>query len=213
MNPRRGQSGRLAAVLLLVALCGSGCVGRLSVKHRVLVDAINAEGVTKPTGLSYRFVPKTGAATPDFAAVVACLNAAFPGIGMYEAPRGGAPDLVIQVAFGADQNPRVDPAFRETFIHLSARANPRRALDRPTGPEVWDVRVGVLGHSGRMDSVMALLATVASEFAGMNTKIELQVEVPQNSPIVASVREAATRAIEEAQAAQSRRPPAAVPSK
>lgn len=182
-----------------VALMGAGCANIFVPKHKVLVDAITAPNTPKPTGQSYRLVAKSSvvASVPVQVAVVkACIDAALTGLGMFEAPANVPPDMYIEVSYGNDAGPRVDPATRETFLQLSARANPGRSLDRATGPELWDVRVGVLGLAGRAESVMPLLSAVAANYVATDTKMESKVEVPKNEPSVAAVRETAIKALE-----------------
>lgn len=176
-----------------------GCGNVFVPKHKVLVDAIAAPGVTKPSGLSYRLLAKkaTVANTPMQVPVIkACIDAALTSAGMFDAPPNVPPDVFIEVTYGTDSGPRVDPSARETFLQLSARANPDRNLDRSTGPELWDVRVGVLGVAGRPESAMPLLASVAANYIATDTKAEAKVEIPQNAPIVAAVRENAIKALE-----------------
>jgi hypothetical protein len=128
--------------------------------------------------------------------IKACVDAALAGKGMFEAPASVPPDLFIEVGFGVAATPRVDAGSRETFLQLAARANASRGIDKGTGPEVWDVRVAVLGVSGRMETAMPLLAAVAVEHIGRDTKLETRIEVPQNAPVIGSVREGAIRTLE-----------------
>jgi hypothetical protein len=115
---------------------------------------------------------------------------------MFEPPATVAPDMFIEVGFGTDTTGRVDPASRETYIQLSARDNPERAIDRGTGPELWDVRVAVLGIAGRTESAMPLLCAVAANYIATDTKMETKIDIPQNSPMVSSVRETAIKNLE-----------------
>jgi hypothetical protein len=115
---------------------------------------------------------------------------------MFEAPEKVAPDFFIEVTYGMDTASRVDPMSRESFLQLSARANPDRLIDRARGPEVWDVRTSIQGLTGRFESAMPLLATMASTYAGTDTHVEVPVDVPQNSPVVASVRETAVKELD-----------------
>jgi len=90
----------------------------------------------------------------------------------------------------------VDAGSRETFLQLAARANASRGIYKGTGPEVWDVRVAVLGVSGRMETAMPLLAAVAADHIGRDTKLETKIEVPQNAEVIGSVRAGAIRTLE-----------------
>ncbi|MBI5690899.1 MAG: hypothetical protein HZC55_12495 [Verrucomicrobia bacterium] len=198
LQPCRIVASCLAAGVPILLL--AGCVSIFVPKHRVLVDAIAAPGyVAKPSGTSYRLVAKESTVAGQQAQVgviKACVDAALAGKGMFEAPDKVAPDIVIEVGFGVDVTPRVDASARETFLQLSARSNPGKSLDRGTGPEIWDVRVSVLGVSGRMETAMPLLSAVAVDYMGMDTKLETRIEIPQNSPAIGAVRESAIKSLE-----------------
>jgi hypothetical protein len=189
------------------ALFAPGCANIFVAKHKVLVDAISAPGVEKPAGLSYRLVAKktmVSQAQAQVPVVKACIDAALSAQGMYEPPPTVAPDIFIEVGYGTDVAGRVDPASRETFLQLSARTNPERSPDRSTGPEIWDVRVAVLGVAGRLEAAMPLLCTVASNYMATDTHMETKIEIPQNSPTVGAVRENAIKTLEaKANAAQA----------
>ena len=124
----------------------------------------------------------------------ACVDAALAGQGMFEPPANVAPDLFIEVAYGTDTTGRLDPASRETFLQLSARENASGGVDRGTGPEVWDVRVAVMGISGRVESAMPLLCAVAANYIATDTHLETKVEIPKNSPMIVAVRGGLTAA-------------------
>lgn len=176
-----------------------GCANIFVSKHKVLVDAIAAPGVTKPTGQSYRLLAKKSTVSNtsmQVAVIKACIDAALVTAGLYDAPPNVAPDMFIEVAYGTDAGPRVDPQARETFLQLSARSNPDKNLERTTGPELWDVRVGVLGVAGRAETAMPLLAAVAANYIAQDTKAEAKIEIPQNAPSIAAVREQAIKALE-----------------
>ena len=128
--------------------------------------------------------------------IKACVDAALSTKGMFEAPGSAAPENFIEVAYGVDQTPRVDASARETFIQLSARQNTDKGVDRTTGPEIWDVRVAVLGIAGRMETAMPLLCAVAADYMGTDTKLETKVEIPQNAPTIGAVRETAIKSLE-----------------
>lgn len=189
----------VAATLgLLVA--GAGCKNPFIARHRILVDSIAAANVEKPNGKSYRLITRRSVATASpnqVAAVQACVDAALSGIAMFPAPAGSPPELFIEVGWGQDSTPRVDPAARETYLQLSGRSNPQRLLDQPTGSEeIWDTRVAVLGIAGRVESAIPVLASVAANYLATDTKLETKVEVPQNSPSIAAVRDTAIKALE-----------------
>jgi hypothetical protein len=186
---------RLAAVVSLFAV--AGCSGLFVPRIKVIVDSISAPGAVKPTGQSYRLVGRSsvlmGPQQASVAAVAACVKAALNQQGMFEAPAKVAPDLFIDVSYGRDTSSRVSPRDRETFLELSARANPERAQAPTHGAEVWNVRTSVLGATGRLEDAMPLLATVGGGAVATNTHAEVPIEVPQNSPAVAGVRDIANQ--------------------
>jgi hypothetical protein len=184
---------------LAAALAAGGCKDFFVAKQKVLVDAISSAEAVPPSGVSYRLVarrPVVNAIPVQVPVIKACVDAALSGRGMFEAPANVPSDLVIEVTFGMDMTPKVDASARETFLQLSARSNPQHSLDRATGPEVWDVRVAILGLNGRIESAMPLLASVASNYIATDTHSETKLEVPDNSPVVASVRENALKALD-----------------
>lgn len=176
---------------------GTGCsniANMLAKKQKVIVDAIAAPEVPNQSGLSYRLMARRAAISNvpvQIPVVAACVHAALSGQGMFDAPPNVPPDLFIEVGFGTDNTPRIDLTKRETYLQLSARTNPEKSLEKATGPELWDVRVAVFGVRGRMEGAMPLLSSVAAAHIGQDTHSELELEVPLNSPHVASVRESA----------------------
>ena len=194
-----------------VALLVSGCGNIFVAKHKVLVDAICAPGATKPSGQSYRLLAKKSMVSQSqmqVPVVKACVDAALVGQGMYEPPPNVAPDIFIEVGYGTDTSGRLDPASRETYLQLSARENSDRAVDRGTGPELWDVRVAVLGIAGRVESAMPLLSAVAVNYIATDTHVETKIDIPQNSPMIAAVRDNAIKSLEAKAAAPSAQVPA-----
>jgi len=202
-SPRRVFTVLAGVAALLVA---AGCANPFVAKHRVLVDAISAPGAPKTAGASYRLLAKKSVISQvpaQVSVIKACVDAALVTKGMYEPPPNVAPDLFIEVAYGVDTTPKVDAASRETFLQLSARSNPTKAVDRGTGEELWDVRVSVLGINGRMETAMPLLSAVAADYLGTDTKLETKIEVRQNEPKIGAVRESAIKTLE----AQNAAPP------
>lgn len=193
-----------------LALLGGGCIGMLMPKHRVLVDAIAAPGVAKPAGQSYRLVAKPtmiAQSRMQLDVVVACIDAGLVGAGMFEAPPTVAPDLFVEVSFGTQTGGRIDPAARETFLQLSARDNPTKAIGSGRGQELWDVRVAVFGVQGAVETVMPLLASVAAQNVASDSRFETRMDVRKNSPEERIVRETAVKSLE----AMAPRPPPTPP--
>lgn len=194
---RRFCSYPALVACVAIAVIGGGCVSVFIPKHKVLVDAISAPGVTKPSGKSYRLVAKRSMVQQASVPVVkACVDAALGGVGMFEPPANAAPDYFIEVSYGRESAPRADAASRETYLQMSARTNPDGALDKATGPEIWDVKVAVLGVAGSIETAMPLLAAVAANYVANDTRKEDKVEVPQNSPMVETVRTQAIKILE-----------------
>ena len=194
------QSSAWLAVGGVVVAFLAGCNNFFVPKHRVMVDAICAPDFVAPTtGTSYRLVAKKSVVTSvsaQVSVIKACVDAALMGKGMFESPANVAPDIVIEVGYGVDTTPRVNTSARETFLQLSARSNPAKSFDRGTGPELWDVRVSVLGVTGRLETAMPLLAAVASDYLGTDTKLETRIEIPQNAPAIGAVRATAIKTLE-----------------
>lgn len=188
-----------AALGGFVLLLGAGCKDIFIPKHKVLVDAISSPGAPKLSGQSYRLVARKSVVTNQqvqLPVIAACLNAALVAVGMYEAPANVPSDIFIEVSYGMESGGRVDPSTRESFLQLSARANRAHTIDTSREEELWDVRVAVVGVSGRLESAMPLLCQVASTYAGTDTHVETKIEVPQNSPAVTGVRESALKILQ-----------------
>ncbi len=197
--PRRPLSPLAAVLGLLALLLTAGCSDIFVPKNKVLVDAISAPGAPKLAGQSYRLVARKSVVTNQqvqLPVIAACLNAALVSVGMYEAPPNVPSDIFIEVNYGMDSAGRVDPSTRESFLQLSARANRAHSVDTNHEEELWDVRVAVLGVAGRLESAMPLLCQVASTYAATDTHMEAKIEVPQNSPAVTGVREAALKILQ-----------------
>lgn len=196
---RRILARPLLAIVLFALVAAPGCKDIFIAKQKVLIDAISAPGMTKPSGKSYRLVARKSVVTGQQAqlpVIAACLNSALVGIGMFEAPPGVASDLFIEVTYGMEMAGRVDPSTRESFLQLSARANSKHSLETSHEEELWDVRVAVKGIAGRLESAMPLLCWAAATYAGTDTHAETTVEVPQNAPAVAAVREGALKILD-----------------
>jgi hypothetical protein len=194
-------SSRRILGFLTVSLLLASCSNPFIPKYKVLVDAISSPEATKPQGQSYRLMAKPNVVnrTPvQMPIIAACVNVALAGAGLFEAPENAPSDIFIEVGFGTDGAPRIDPAARETFLQLSARANPERSLSKANGPELWDVKVAVLGLNpgSPIEGAMPLLCSVAVNYLATDTRLETTVEIPHNSPTITSVRDAAIKSLE-----------------
>ncbi len=186
-----------------IIVCGGlslgGCKDMFVVKQTVMVDSISAAGIEKPSGKSYRLVARKSIVTGQTAqlpVIAACVNSALVTVGMYEAPPKVPSDVFIEVTYGMDTASRIDPATRESYLQLSARANHARSLEPTREEELWDVRVAIAGVAGRLETAMPLLSQVAATYAGTDTHIETTIQVPPNSPAVVAVRENAIKILE-----------------
>jgi len=189
-------------------LCVLGCLvpflagcesGALATKQRVYVDAISAPAdVLKEVGPSFQLTAKRSMVAGQQAslpAIVACVNAALAGRGLFEAQPNTVPDLFIEVTYGRNALPREVRFGNEVHLRLVARRNVARTVLQTESEEVWDVRVGIPGVNARLESAMPLLATVASEHIGKDTQSEVPFDMLKNSPAVQAVRDSATRAL------------------
>ncbi|MBL9207555.1 MAG: hypothetical protein JNN01_20910 [Opitutaceae bacterium] len=202
MNPHpRGLSRSFIPLALGLAVLPwlAGCTGVLATKQRVFVDAITAPPEPpKEGGTSYRLLAKKSVVSGQpvhVPAVIACVNAALAGKGLYEAPANTPADLFIEVSYGRNMLPREVPHANEAYLQLTARKNIARSLEPTTVEEVWDVKVAVPGVTGRMEVALPLLAAVASEHIGADTQYEVPVDVLKKSPVVESVLLNAQKAI------------------
>jgi len=183
-----------------VALLGfGGCKDLFVPKQKVLVDAIAAPGIPKLSGQSYRLVARKSVVTGQTAqlpVIAACINSALTTVGMFEAPPNVPSDVFIEVSYGMDTTGRGDPSTRESFLKLSACANHSHSIEATRDEELWDVRVAVAGIAGKLESAMPLLSDIAAKYAGSDTHAETTIQVLQNSPEVAAVREGAIKILD-----------------
>lgn len=195
-GPRRAVLWALGLVFPFLAGCESGV---LASKQRVYVDAISAPAeVLREAGASYQLTAKrtmVAGQQASLPAIVACVNAALAGRGLFEAPPNAVPDLFVEVTYGRNALPREVQYGNEVHLRLVARRNLARTVLQTESEEVWDVRVGVPGVNARLESAMPLLATVASEHIGKDTQTEIPFEILKNSPAIQAVRDNATRAL------------------
>lgn len=193
------KSARPAVFLSAAALMLGGCNSIFTASRPVTVDAIAVTGPALPAGQSYKLVARRGmlASTEvNLAVIVACVNAALTGKGLYEAPASVAPDMFVDVSYGAVPSPSGDPDDREVFLHLVAAANPARVLDPVTETdELWDVRVGVTGIEAKIETAMPLLASTLTGYIGADTHAAVTLKLPLETPAVAAVRERALKAL------------------
>ncbi len=169
---------------------GAGCQSLRSTYFNVGVDAITAQPDT--AGLSYRLLTKEANAYQDPAAhklIEACVIAALASRGLYQAPDNTRPDLLIEIDYGVGTSIRLSGhgnATHEIYLSLSARMNPGDTLAR--GPEVWNVRTSINEETSKLIVIMPVLASVAADYAGIETINKQTLRVSDQSPGVVLVR-------------------------
>lgn len=183
---------RLAATSLGAALIGlaSGC-SSFRASHQVAVDAISGQVGTG--GTSYQFVardPRAGGHDlSQHGRALACVEAALADKGMFEAPPKTQPDMLISVDYGIGNHiPMVNgPPAVEKYLHLSAR----KIVDAATTKteELWNVRVTTSEPNPNLENCLPLLASVAADYAGLDTQVEKTITIPDSSPAVARIRD------------------------
>ncbi|HVT73618.1 MAG TPA: hypothetical protein VHD61_10800 [Lacunisphaera sp.] len=190
----------LAAMLGLLAGCQT--------VHDVTIDAISNQA--KPMGSSYRLVvhDPTGGVDKELAATaVANIKDALAARGLYEAPAGLQPDVVIDYQFGIGPGEikivRAPPAIMnsggigiqdvdygdkpiivfEKFISLSARepvpgeTAGGRGHATKKGDEVWNLRVSIEDEKKDLAPYLPVLASVSVDYMGANSVEEEHVMV------------------------------------
>ncbi len=186
------RSLRFLAPWLAAALLGMGAgCSAFRPAHQVAVDAITGQPGTG--GTSYQFVardPRSGSHDlSQHGRALACVEAALADKGMFEAPPKTEPDMLIAVDCGIGNHiPRVNaPPVVEKYLHLSAR----KILDPNTTKteELWNVRVTTTEPDANLDNCLPLLATVAADYAGLDTQVEKTISVLDNSPAVARIKD------------------------
>jgi len=187
------RSLRLLAPWLAAGLLatGPGCSSLTTRSHQVQVDAITGQPGT--AGVSFQFVAKDPRSTPanpsQHERVLACVEAALADRGMFAAPPKTQPDMLIAVDYGIGSRiPTVDgPPAVEKYLQLAAR----KIIDLAAGKtqELWNVRVIVSEPNSSLGNSLPILAAVAADYAGLDTQAEKVVSIPDNSPVVARLRE------------------------
>lgn len=196
----------------LAALLGvfTGC----QTVHDVTIDAISNQ--SKPMGSSYRLVvhDPTGGVDKELAGTaVAAVKDALAARGLYEAPAGVSPDVVIDYQYGVGPGEikilRAPPAMMnsggigiqdidygdkpiivfEKFIALSARepvpaeAVNGRASATRKGEEVWNLRVSIEDEKKDLAPYLPVLASVSVDYMGANSGEEKHVVVKSGDAV------------------------------
>ncbi|MDI1336681.1 MAG: hypothetical protein PSU94_10930 [Lacunisphaera sp.] len=191
------------ALALLLALAGCQTV------NDVAIDAIS--NTDKPLGTSYRLEihELSGGVEKELQAVaVARVREALASRGLYEAPAGTRPDMVIQCEYGVSpphikiiykssgdnipgvsliQQPGARPIIvYEKYIKLSARepaATTARGTGKPT-EELWSVHTTVEDTVKNLEPYLPVLAAAAIGYIGQNSIQELHLPLKTSDALV-----------------------------
>jgi hypothetical protein len=189
----------LTAALALAAAGLAGCAA-FEVKQEVRIDAI-ASTKTVARGPSYILNVRNPALVKEgqtYNRALAAVSAALESKGQFLALPRTDPEYVVEIDFGvgnAIQQVNSGP-IQEKFLTLSARDYVRGGR----GEELWNIRVSVTEAGSSLDHALPLLAVVALENAGLDTRGETVIEIPIKSPTVARVRSLTESALIEAAA-------------
>lgn len=200
-NPIRcAPTAALLATLTLL----SGC----RTIHEVKIDAINDPA--RPMGASYRLDLRdpSGSVDKDLGAQAARdIRDALAARGLYEAPPGASPDMVIDAEFGIGpgqmkiiyrsrdalggglMSPRTGGSEAkpilvfEKYIKLSARQatpedlQPGPGNRRNRGEEIWSLTVSIEDATKDLGPYLDILASSSIGYIGTNTGAEKTIEV------------------------------------
>lgn len=194
----------------------SGCVRT----YHVAVDAINHPH--KPSGASYRFnvAPTAAGADPRIQAIaLAAVKTALEGRGLFEAPEGVTPDMLLEIDYGVmrplPRSPGGPPAavfgsrsgtllggwggveiVREIYLKLSARQYIADSL-RPRGEELWDIHVSVDASEAELEPALPVLASAAIDYLGENSHIRVLVPLRSDSPDITFIKDGVNAALKQ----------------
>lgn len=194
MTPRPWDNCRRLLLAGGLAWLLAGCAA--FTKREVTVDAINDPA--QPQGLSYRLVSKVNPAVSTKgerlnSKALAYVTAALATKGMFEAPLRAKPDMVIEMDYGVGRaQPHVElGAVHEKYLQLLARRYREDANPRRPGEEMWSVRVSVEERSPNLEPSLPVLATVAGDYAGLNTITQKTLRVSEHDAAVVLVKSTA----------------------
>jgi hypothetical protein len=198
--------------MLATVLVFAGC----RTVHDVVVDAISNQA--KPLGSSYRLDvhdPSGGVDKELGVEAVSLMRDALAARGLYEAPAGVRPDMVIELEYGVGPGEikiehvpspvmMTDASFPgpagsdygdkpvivfEKFIKLSARepAPPDARADhgKARGDELWNLHVSVEDKKKELGPYLPVLASVSVDYIGENSGQEKHLQVKESDAAVA----------------------------
>lgn len=192
----------LRRALLLPVLLLGGC----SVVHDVTIDAISDR--SRPLGASYLLEvidPSGGVEVETQALAVRTIRDALAARGLYEAPPGVRPDMVVEARYErghghikivTDRNtdillgPGITPppnsravvVFDKT-LELTARA-PVAPGSNKAGEELWSVKTKIVDTKQDLASYLPALASAAIDYIGENPGRELSVPLEASQAAV-----------------------------
>lgn len=187
----------------LAVLLGAGC----QTVHEVTVDAIS-NAHKRVAGQAYRLEtldPSGGVDVELQAEAITTIKEALAARGLYEAPAGGNPDMIINYEYGVGHGhikivterntdlllgPFVAPATNskavvvyEKYIELTAREAVRvpdpahpGAPARP-GEELWNIRATIVDPKKDLAPFLPALASSCIDYLGENTGKEMHFRV------------------------------------
>jgi hypothetical protein len=199
MNCAPAFSRLVAIFALVLGSVLAGCAA-FDIKQEVRIDAIAS---TKAIARGSSFIvnvrnPALVKEEQTYNRALAAVTAALESKGQFMAPPRTDPEYVVEIDYGvgsAIQQPMSGP-IQEKFLVLSARDYVRGGR----GEELWNIRVSVTEAGTNLDHTLPLLAVVATDNAGMDTRGETTIEIPIKSPSVARIRSMTESALIEAAA-------------
>ena len=198
----RGFSPNLLIVLagLSLALGISGCAA-FEVKQEVHVDAITSTK-TLARGASFILAVRNPALAKEAQTnirALAAVGAALESKGQFMAPDRTDPQYVVEVDYGIGNSVQQvnSGPVQDKFLSLSARDYVRGGR----GEELWNIRVSLTEAGSSIDYTLPLLAVVALDHAGTDTRGDTTFEVAIKSPVVARIRALTESAVIDAAAA------------
>lgn len=183
-----------------LALVLSGCTA-FEIKQEVHVDAITSTK-TLARGSSFILAVRNPALAKEGQTTIralAAVGAALQSKGQFMAPDRTDPQYVVEVDYGVGnsvQQANSGPV-QDKFLSLSARDYMRGGR----GEELWNIRVSVTEAGSSIDYTLPLLAVVALDHAGEDTRGDTTFDVAIKSPVVARIRALTESAVIDAAAA------------
>ena len=188
---------QLGAISLAASMAGCSA---FDIKQEVRIDAIAS---TKSVARGASFIlnvrnPALAKEGATYNRALAAVSAALESKGQFLAPPRTDPQYVVEIDFvvgNAIQQPNSGP-IQEKFLSLSARDYVRGGR----GEELWNIKVSVTEAGATLDHALPLLAVVALDNAGIDTRGETTIEIPLKSPSVTRIRNITEAALQDAAA-------------